>query len=521
MKKEKFTPNLFPFIAIAFAKNSKVHTLIDELYNADKKKYSELAKKDFWYNSLLIKGYDLITEEYAKKMIGLLEDISDDDMKALIKKGWPKFYSWATSVESLIIEECLNKFFYKSQDNPEHTIFSVAVIFTAGKVLSKTIVSVEQETRQDLQEVVDGLIDVNSKNFFLNHKNMLEHAIYISTKIFHNLCDRKQINNNFKSIWTSNDKIVKSASFIIESLFILEDLSLDIVESTDLNDNEFAEMIAIYLNFNINDNSVDFLDNKLKTIFSFDIPIDGDLFDCVCSSLAKDNESIFISIAYMVCIRKMLKAYKKAKEFYTKKTFENNKLVDSQRRKIVELEAENERLRSKLKKLETDNKEIERKLNSKFNKTLYQYKAENKKLEETAEALNSKIDSYKKEIQLLLNLNAAMANELAVETEEIDYDFVNDLNVKGIRGVIVGGHPKWQNMMKGYLPNFKFIGIDDINFDTALLENADAVFINTKYASHSLLYKVISAVKNKNIDIHYINCNNKNYVLNRISDIAC
>ena len=38
MKKEKFTPNLFPFIAIAFAKNSKVHTLIDELYNADKKK---------------------------------------------------------------------------------------------------------------------------------------------------------------------------------------------------------------------------------------------------------------------------------------------------------------------------------------------------------------------------------------------------------------------------------------------------------------------------------------------------
>ena len=47
-------------------------------------------------------------------MIGLLEDISDDDMKALIKR-MAEFYSWATSVESLIIEECLNKFFYKSQ----------------------------------------------------------------------------------------------------------------------------------------------------------------------------------------------------------------------------------------------------------------------------------------------------------------------------------------------------------------------------------------------------------------------
>ena len=36
------------------------------------KRNSELAKR-LWYNSLLIKGYDLITEEYAKKMIGLLE----------------------------------------------------------------------------------------------------------------------------------------------------------------------------------------------------------------------------------------------------------------------------------------------------------------------------------------------------------------------------------------------------------------------------------------------------------------
>lgn len=196
-------------------------------------------------------------------------------------------------------------------------------------------------------------------------------------------------------------------------------------------------------------------------------------------------------------------------------------MVDSLKAKVVELENQNKNLTNQLAKLQVDYKEIERKLNSKFNKTLYQYTAENKKLNETIEGLKSKINSHKKEIQLLLNLNAAMANEFAVETEEIDYDFVNDLNVKGIRGVIVGGHPKWQNMMKGYLPNFKFIGIDDINFDTALLENADAVFINTKYASHSLLYKVISAVKNKNIDIHYINCNNKNYVLNRISDIAC
>jgi len=220
----------------------------------------------------------------------------------------------------------------------------------------------------------------------------------------------------------------------------------------------------------------------------------------------------------------MLKAYNQAKDYYNKKISQNEsngKLVDSLKAKVVELENQNKNLTNQLAKLQVDYKEIERKLNSKFNKTLYQYTAENKKLNETIEGLKSKINSHKKEIQLLLNLNAAMANEFAVETEEIDYDFVNDLNVKGIRGVIVGGHPKWQNMMKGYLPNFKFIGIDDINFDTALLENADAVFINTKYASHSLLYKVISAVKNKNIDIHYINCNNKNYVLNRISDIAC
>jgi hypothetical protein len=223
----------------------------------------------------------------------------------------------------------------------------------------------------------------------------------------------------------------------------------------------------------------------------------------------------------MIYIRKLLKAYKKSKEFYNKKASENIQLLDNLNRKIAELEMENKKLKIQYTKLNTSNKEIERKLNSKFNNVLYQYKSDNKKLEETIESLGSKIDSYKKEVQILLNLNGAMAKELEVDSEEINYEFVNELSMKGIRGVIVGGHPKWQNMMKGYLPNFKFIGVDDINFDTALLDTADAIFFNTRYASHSLFYKVISAIKNKNIDIHYINFNNKNYVLNKISDIAC
>ena len=514
MKKEMFPNNLYPFVAIAFAKNPKVHSLIDELYNAGKEKYSTLAKKDFRYDSPLVSRYDLITENYAKKMLGLLQHMADEDIKALINKGWPELYSWATSVESLQIEECLERFFYEEQENAENIVIAIAVLYTTGQVLKKSVFAAK-ENMQVFNEAINLSADCISTNLYCHHDKMSKIQSNMASKIYQDICKQKKINYDFKNIWLSNDINAQTISMVYKCLFQLEDLSIDIVESTILNEYEFAEMVTAYLNSTLFEESS--LGQKIKAIFS----TEGDSFDSVCSSLGKSKELIFTSIAYMVYLRKTLKAYKEAKEFYNKKASESNKLVDSLNRKIAELETENCRLRGQVVKLEADSKQIEGKLNSGFNKTLYQYKAENKKLEDTVNGLSSKIDSYKKEIQLLLSLNTAMAGELQNDAEEIDYDFVNELNLKGLRGVIVGGHPKWQNIMKGYLPNFKFISATEINFDTALLENADAIFFNTRYASHSLLYKVISTVKNKNIDIHYINCNNKNYVLNRISDIAC
>ena len=506
MYKKPFTQNIYPFMAITFARNPKVHTLIEELYNADKNKYYSLANKDFWYNSSLIKSFDSITEYYAKKMLGLLAGASDDDIKALIKKGWPKFFTWVTSVEYITIEECSDRFFPESQENSDYIICSVATILITGAMIDKPVSFIDHKFRQEIQE----LIDIRA-----------EHEVHIPKNIYNSMCDHYQIRDTFKSIWESEDKDILHLSNLITSIFILEDLSRDIVESIDMSDYDFGEILMSYMKLYIENYSLDLKLNNLEPNFSFDLSNNSNLFDYLSNSLGDSTKSIFTTITFMIYIRKLLKAYKKSKEFYNKKASENIQLLDNLNRKIAELEMENKKLKIQYTKLNTSNKEIERKLNSKFNNVLYQYKSDNKKLEETIESLGSKIDSYKKEVQILLNLNGAMAKELEVDSEEINYEFVNELSMKGIRGVIVGGHPKWQNMMKGYLPNFKFIGVDDINFDTALLDTADAIFFNTRYASHSLFYKVISAIKNKNIDIHYINFNNKNYVLNKISDIAC
>ncbi len=38
-----------------------------------------------------------------------------------------------------------------------------------------------------------------------------------------------------------------------------------------------------------------------------------------------------------------------------------------------------------------------------------------------------------------------------------------------IKGLILGGHPKWQDRMKEILPNLKFLSVENVNFDTNIL----------------------------------------------------
>ena len=84
----------------------------------------------------------------------------------------------------------------------------------------------------------------------------------------------------------------------------------------------------------------------------------------------------------------------------------------------------------------------------------------------------------------------------------------------------MGGHSQWQNKMKEYLPNCRFISPDMLNFDINILSNVDIVFIYTNYLNHGMYYKVIDIIREREIKLEYLKSNiNMEIVLNQIIKI--
>ena len=58
--------------------------------------------------------------------------------------------------------------------------------------------------------------------------------------------------------------------------------------------------------------------------------------------------------------------------------------------------------------------------------------------------------------------------------------------------------------MKDILVNWTFVPTESINFDENIIKNNEYIFINTKYISHAVYYKVIKYLTNEN-KLRYIN----------------
>jgi len=57
------------------------------------------------------------------------------------------------------------------------------------------------------------------------------------------------------------------------------------------------------------------------------------------------------------------------------------------------------------------------------------------------------------------------------------------------------------------VPHFKFVGTEQLNYDTKILENVDKIYFNTAYNSHAMFYKTMNAVRKNKIEIVFINSN--------------
>ena len=104
---------------------------------------------------------------------------------------------------------------------------------------------------------------------------------------------------------------------------------------------------------------------------------------------------------------------------------------------------------------------------------------------------------------------------------------MQSLNISKLRIIVVSGRDRWQQSLKQHFPDFIYIAVDDHRFNTRLLDKADLVVFNYKYAGHGLYFRLINAVRSKRKQIVYVQHNDTKLFLDQVaqalgqSDVCC
>lgn len=206
----------------------------------------------------------------------------------------------------------------------------------------------------------------------------------------------------------------------------------------------------------------------------------------------KDGE-IFNLIMIINCLSKALQD--------EKNYWKNNKDV-GENDEIKRLKEENEKLKKDLK---TKEKRLKK---DKHNKA--SLKKENKKIEKEKDEIKEEKSVLADEVYYLKKI----LKEKEIEEEK---DLKTEDRTKTIlqKGVIASAREETERKLKKRLPNFDFIGADELNFDVKRLNGEECIFYIAEYGSHGLYRKVKGAVNNKD-RLHYINVTNVDLIIKEI-----
>jgi hypothetical protein len=208
-----------------------------------------------------------------------------------------------------------------------------------------------------------------------------------------------------------------------------------------------------------------------------------------------DNDELIMYLVKTIVLKAMIKEYASVKEYF--------------------IENSNEVLFTKL---ETQEQELKNLRNE-----LQILKEEKQRMKTAISTYESKLNASKSELErsnynkneLEALRNYMFNNDNKVETDNVrGYDLEY---LSSVKGLIVGGTPKWQTKLKEILPKWKYLSSETLNFDEGIVKNAEVVVFYINYLSHPLYYKVVNSIGNSDIKIVYIdNTTNVEQVLGTI-----
>jgi hypothetical protein len=452
---------------IALLSNSNIHPLINEEYNKNRMKYDELILK-----------HKLSQEDYCKRVpediidLGLkltgifLSSCGNEFLIKILKSGWPNLYNYIKTSKEIIYEEIkeINDYGLDRLDED----YSIIIIKVISDIFNKKLGYINDNSKEEIERYNKRLGFAGG----INKKQICEELEKDFQLASQNVKYTEMLTPQVNAI--INNHLLRGITFLF--YFYSIDLT-DFVQYYDIIESD-KELIAAYL-------------LATKTA----------LPDIINNDLKREEMANFIIISrfFQNLMEKYRALHKKYLKFYEKSI-----KTDIEFEKLKE---DNLYLKEQIEKLECENKQLKEKLKIVSLDTIREKEKEiiniKKQYDEIIKEKDKLIEENKEEIQLLKMTIENLIDESRYVNEE---QITNDA-LTGTRGVIIGGTPQWQQHMRKIVPHFKFIEVEQLNYDTKILENADKIYFNTAYNSHAMFYKTINAVRKNKIEIVFINNN--------------
>lgn len=465
---------MIPFYAIALAQAKHIRKNIDEVYSAKKEEYYSLAQKSEFYSSVIAKETSLLTEEYYKKCLGIIEHYnvsrSEDaylKLYNLFKRAYRKTYTYFKNKknEDWDLKEYsldMRSYFSTIDDNELNDNFTAAIFFTGGTAKNTNDIIVIMEGRW--------------AHYCGNKRISLDS---IPDK-YRAECDRLYAslppNIIERELTETRDHSIKAIDF----LFDFESLSSSsIFREIEFGKRDLKETVLAYV---------------------------------ADKSSLGDKISFDDYIVPAIYIKSMCKAYNLVKNTY----FQNNK--ETMYAEIEVIKKDLSAAREELKKEAESNK-----------KAINKITEDNKRLLEDNSVLQRRI----KDLEGQLQHSKAIEKEVYALREYVffsnkddriieakDENIVDLKQLNAVRGTIIGGHPNWQNKIKELLPNWRIVPAGINTLDANLVVNSEIVVFITSYLNHSLYEKAIEVARNADCKIGYISNTNSDIALADLTRIC-
>jgi len=460
-----------PFICEAFASNPAVYKTIEKMYEKNRVKYYQTAKKNKWYNHELLTSQSISKEIVMKRTLGILLEGDPDEVLQIIKKGWKSIYSLVNSQAFVIPSEIVFKILPPDKagrdkldtlTNDEFNSYAM-VIITLASIQGKKLDEQDefysffiQNCHARLQWADEGLYRFSLQSVTQENRKKVRE---FKEKIYAEM--------NINRFWVSHtnqeaSEEMQQISNALSFLFDTEGLAASIIEDEPLSETDIEEILAAYFITFKNQNKIE--------------------------------GAKFLAAGHI--IKSLLRAYRHLKEQHFKTSRETLYLdLDTAQHEAKEarLVAERQDLIITQKNREIEN--LQKQVASEYGRAVNEYRDNLKEAEKEISDLQQRLSSTQAELE---ELSKIILSEFEPEEN------LEPVDLSTVRGIIVGGRDRWHARMKEVLPDTWRLIPPDNEIDLAVIAKANIVFFFTGYLSHAVYYAVIGEARKKNIPVGYI-----------------